>query len=283
MKSCTIVELDLDGVTTKRVAKVCEVLPGSSGSLLVADESNDWWVMKPAWNSSFVRHCINDLLGTRIAQWLGLTVLSPAVLHCDLRTLSVAYRPTCATMQSPSETLHFGSRYLPGLPGRKRESCLGEFHPSLVNEHEIAGINLLDAWLCNTDVRQIIYKRPRCSGPYKAHWIDFGHCFAGDRWRILPSTAAANVKLRVQTGIEDWLERLWSLEPKVIYEIVLALPATWLYGREAELISLAGAICQSAQNYAPLLRTVQCDRARNDYLSKMREKSYLVHPFRNVV
>jgi hypothetical protein len=112
----------------------------------------------------------------------------------------------------------FGSRY----PGDPLRLTLLDFLPDpqlekVVNLEDFAGMLVFENWMCATNGRQTLFRRPpdEAQAPYKTIRIDQGFCFNAGEWNFpdapLRGLYARNrVDLRVigRESFEPWMERV---------------------------------------------------------------------------
>jgi hypothetical protein len=207
------------------------------------------YVVKFQNNPQHLRVLANDLMGTKLAAALGLTV--PV---CDVVEVSewlVAHTKELsleveAGVERCQSGLQFGSRLVGGLmPGQTvdylPEDKLGE----VKNMEEFAGMLVLDKWTCNSNGRQAVFhKRPK-ERRYKASFIDQGYCFHAGNWTFadapLRGVYARNLVyygVRDWESFEPWLGRLERLDAQVVWEIAEGVPPEWYGGSISEIEQL---------------------------------------------
>ncbi len=222
---------------------------GAQGHLMLGSDGHAY-VVKFQNNPQNLRVLANELLATKLAGALGLTVP-----HCDVVDVSewLISRTKELTLELRSEVtepcragLQFGSRLVGGLmPGQTvdylPETQLGE----VKNLAEFAGMLVLDKWTCNANGRQAVFhKRPR-QKRYEATFIDQGYCFHAGDWNMtdapLRGVYARNLVYGEVTGwrsFEPWMARLERLDPQVVWTIAEGVPPEWYGGMVSEMEQL---------------------------------------------
>jgi len=131
---------------------------GGAQSHLMRCSDRNYFVVKFQNNLQHRRILVNELLGTRLASWLGLPT-APVEVGAELIRLAPELcielprsRTTCAA------GLQFGSRY----PGDPRQVTLHDFLPDeklreVENLYDFAGMLVFDQWACNTNGRQTVF------------------------------------------------------------------------------------------------------------------------------
>ena len=134
---------------------------GGAQSHLMRCADGHHYIVKFSNNPQHPRVLVNDWLGTRLAEMIGLPVPVPAIV--DVHPWLVEHTPDlrvelCGQRTMFTPGLSFGSRYVVSplegevydyLPeamiGRVRNICI------------FAGILALDKWTCNADGRQVAF------------------------------------------------------------------------------------------------------------------------------
>ena len=215
---------------------------GGAQSHLMRCADGHHYVVKFPNNPQHPRVLVNDWLGTRLAEMIGLPVPVPAIV--DVHPWLVEHTPDlrvelCGQRTMFTAGLSFGSRYvvsplegqvydyLPeGMLGRVRNICI------------FAGILALDKWTCNADGRQVAFwRRPR-ERKFTASFIDQGYFFNAGEWSF-PDAPLRGVFGRndVYAGItgwdsfEPWLSRIESFPESSLWPLVDQIPPEW-YGSD---------------------------------------------------
>lgn len=215
---------------------------GGAQSHLMLGSDGHAYVVKFQNNPQNLRVLANELLATRLAAALGLTVP-----HCDVVDVSewLISRTKELTLELRNEVtepcragLQFGSRLVGGLMPGQTVDYLPETQLSEVkNLAEFAGMLVLDKWTCNANGRQAVFhKRPR-QRRYEATFIDQGYCFHAGDWNLtdapLRGVYARNLvyqEVRGWQSFEPWMARLEKLDAQVLWEIAEGVPPEWYGG-----------------------------------------------------
>jgi len=223
---------------------------GSSQSQLILGSDGNLWVVKFQNNPEHIRILANEMIGTRIAHMLGLTVPSCAAIHISSSLIET--NPTLSVhgldgiQKKCNAGLHFGSRFVGGLmPGHVIDYIHEPFIRDILNLHEIPGMLAFDKWTCNSDTRQAVYCRSSSRRRYRAVFIDQGHCFNGGKWSFLDNPlsglfpgSVGYAQLRGWKTFEPWLQRIEEFSSECLWSIVRDVPYEWYEGDYFELEQL---------------------------------------------
>lgn len=227
------------------VQQIRRMRGGAQSHLMLGADGNAW-VVKFQNNPQHLRVLPNELLATRLAEAIGLTVP-----HCDVvevtpwlieRTIDLEMdlgqrRERCRP------GLQFGSQLVGGLlPGHVADYLPEEPLLEVRNLQEFAGALALDKWTCNANGRQALFYRKGKEKRYGATFIDQGFCFNAGEWRFvdapLRGVYARNTVYRDVTGwesFEPWLTRIEEFEVQRAWEIAETVPPEWYEG-DAEVL-----------------------------------------------
>jgi hypothetical protein len=207
------------------------------------------YVVKFQNNPQHVRVLANELLATRLAEAVGLSVPACEVVEVtdwlieNSRALSLDLGHSLERCRAG---LQFGSRLVGGLmPGQVLDYLPEERLIEVKNLHEFAGMLAIDKWTCNSNGRQaVFYKRPR-EKRYTATFIDQGYCFNAGEWKFVDAPLrGVYARNLVYRGIanwesfEPWLSRVEELDPQSIWSIAETVPPEWYGGDLAEIETL---------------------------------------------
>ena len=166
---------------------------GGAQSHLMRCSNQEYYVVKFQNNPQGLRILANELLGTRLAARLGLSVAEPEVVEVGAEL--IAHTEDLVIQlgrgRAPCKAgKQFGSRY-PGHPADV--TAVYDFLPDeqlreTANLAEFCGMLVFDKWTCNTNGRQAIFFREKDGGAqlgrgagdqthYSARMIDNGFCF----------------------------------------------------------------------------------------------------------
>ena len=237
---------------------------GGAQAQLMRCDDDAYYIVKFQNNPQHLRILANEMLATRLAARLGLTV--PQVEVVDVGPEIIAYTPDLVIQlglgRKPCAAgKQFGSQF-PGHPARL---AVHDFLPdeqlrAVRNLSDFLGVLVFDKWTCNTNGRQAIFFRDP-GGPmglagdtaagsaelsYTAMMIDFGFCFNAGEWDF-PDAPLRGLYARhgVYGGVagmeafEPWLERLEKqITGRVLGEEAAQIPPEWYAGDWNELEQL---------------------------------------------
>jgi hypothetical protein len=220
---------------------------GGAQSQLMLGSDGNLWVVKFQNNPQHLRVLANELMATRLAEAVGLTV--PAAEVVEVTEWLVANTPGMYVELGRSEReryrpgLQFGSRFVGGLmPGQVVDYLPEPQLQEVRNLEEFAGMLCVDKWAGNCNGRQAVFARRGRERKYKATFIDQGFCFNAGEWTFpdspLRGVYARNAVYARVTGwqnFEPWLSRLEAMEPGTLWAIAEAVPPEW-YGGDLGVI-----------------------------------------------
>lgn len=221
---------------------------GAQSHLMLASDGQPY-VVKFQNNPQHVRVLANELLATRLAETVGLSVPACEVVEVtdwlidNSKDLSVDFD---GREERCRGGLQFGSRLIGGLMPGQVVDYLPENHlVETKNLHEFAGMLVIDKWTCNSNGRQaVFYKRLR-EKRYTATFIDQGYCFNAGEWKFvdapLRGVYARNLVYRGVTNwdsFEPWLSRVEELDPQKIWSIAEIVPPEWYGGDLSDMEQL---------------------------------------------
>ena len=218
---------------------------GAQSQLMLGDDGR-LWVVKFQNNPQHRRVLANELIATRLAEAVGLTV--PVTDVVEVSEWLVANTPEMQVQRERGNEryaagLQFGSRFIGGLMRGQVVDYLPEQQLDEVrNVAEFAGMLCIDKWTGNCNGRQAVFERRPRERKYRATFIDQGFCFNAGEWNFpdapLRGVYARNrVSARV-TGwksFEPWLGRIESIDAGVLWRIAEAVPPEW-YGGDTTVI-----------------------------------------------
>jgi hypothetical protein len=231
---------------------------GGAQSHLMRCSDGHYYVVKFQNNPQHKRILVNEMLGTRLASYLGLPTTPIALVHVseELIRLTPELCMDLPRQRIPCQPgLQFGSRF----PGDPRRLTLLDFLPDPLlrqvdNLHDFAGMLVFDKWTCNTNGRQTLFRRDReqISGTgdggvsYKTFMIDQGFCFNAGEWNFpdgpLRGLYARNKVYEGVTGGDSfgpWLERLQKhITERSLHAALQEIPPEWYDDDLDSLLSL---------------------------------------------
>lgn len=227
-------------MTVLAIQQIRKMRGGAQSHLMLGEDGNAW-VVKFQNNPQHLRVLPNELLATRLAGLIGLTVPACDVVEVTpwlierTRELEMDF----GQRREPCRPgLHFGSRLVGGLmPGHMADYLPEEQLSGVRNLEEFAGILALDKWTCNANGRQALFHRKGRERRYTAAFIDQGFCFNAGEWRFIDAPLrgvyARNLVYRAVTGwesFEPWLSRIEALAPEPVWAIAETMPPEWYEG-----------------------------------------------------
>src|SRR5580658_9552683 len=228
---------------------------GGAQSHLMRCSNQAYYVVKFQNNPQGLRILANELLGTRLAARLGLSVAEPEVV--EVRAELIAHTEDLVIQlgrgRAPCKAgKQFGSRY----PGNLADVAVYDFLPDeqlreVTNIAEFCGMLVFDKWTCNTNGRQAIFFREadgagRGAGAatrYCARMIDQGFCFNAAEWnfpdaplRGLYARQRVYQSVRAMSSFESWLARLETkITPDELDAAGKQIPPEW-YGFDLDAL-----------------------------------------------
>jgi hypothetical protein len=223
---------------------------GGAQSQLMLGDDGALWVVKFQNNPQHLRVLANELIATRLAAAVGLTVPKTDVVEVSpwlaenspgmFLDLGRGVRERCAS------GLQFGSRFVGGLmPGQVVDYLPETQMSDLRNAQEFAGMLLVDKWAGNCNGRQAVFERKPRERKYRAVFVDQGYCFNAGAWSFpdspLRGVFARNSAYRHVTGwasFEPWLSRIENFAAEALWSIAEAVPPEWYGGDVREIEKL---------------------------------------------
>jgi hypothetical protein len=218
---------------------------GGAQSHLMRCSDGHYYVVKFQNNPQHVRVLANELLATRLAERVGLSV--PQVRVVEVTDWLIANTPELV-VQSAQQSwpctpgLQFGARFVV----EPFEGQIFDYLPEsalerVVNVLEFAGMLCIDKWTCNTNGRQAVFSRKRRERSYRATFIDQGYCFNAGEWTF-PDSAMRGVYARNDVykhvrgwdDFEPWLSRVEQMDAAAIADCADGIPPEWC-GEVADL------------------------------------------------
>jgi hypothetical protein len=257
---------------------------GGAQSHLMRCDDGYYYVVKFQNNPQHTRVLVNELLGTRLAERLGLPTVPVEIVAVDAELIRLT--PELA-MEMPRGRipcrpgLQFGSRY----PGDPRELALHDFLPDSSCVRWRTCTILPGCWFSTSGLATPMAGRrfffsdqgkaaEQAVTRYKTKMIDQGFCFNPGEWNFpdapLRGLYARNGVYRGVTGMESfapWLERLEKqASERVLDEAIREIPPEWY-----------------ADDYDALMRLLEQLRTRRQRVPDMilEAKRSNRHPFPN--
>lgn len=221
---------------------------GAQGQLMLGTDGQ-LYVVKFQNNPQHIRVLANELLATRMAAAVGLTV--PHAELIDVSSWLIDNTPELEVdfgrrRERCRAGLHFGSRFVGGLmPGQVMDYLPERELSEVRNIDEFAGVLALDKWTGNANGRQAVFVRKSRERRYRAVFIDFGYCFHAGDWSFenipLRGVYYRNDVYRGITGwesFEPWLSRIENMDEHVVWDAANEVPPEWYGGDLSEMESL---------------------------------------------
>jgi len=223
---------------------------GGAQSQLMLGADGKLWVVKFQNNPQHIRVLANELIATRLAEAVGLTVPVSDVI--DVTEWLVANTSDMQMELGRGATercragLQFGSQFIGGLmPGQVMDYLPEPQLAEVRNLVEFAGMLVVDKWTGNCNGRQAVFERRARERKYRATFIDQGYCFNAGEWTF-PDSPLRGVYARnsVYTGVtgwksfEPWLSRVEELPAETLWAIAEAVPPEWYGGDLTEIEQL---------------------------------------------
>jgi hypothetical protein len=220
---------------------------GGAQSQLMLGADGHLWVVKFQNNPQHLRVLANELIATRLAEAVGLSVPQSDVVDVSpwlianssemMMELGRGRREPCAS------GLQFGSRFVGGLmPGQVVDYLPEPQMDEVRNLDEFAGMLVVDKWTGNCNGRQAVFERKPRERRYKAIFIDQGFCFNAGEWTF-PDSPLRGVFPRNQVyarvhgweSFEPWLTRVEEFAGDALWKIADEVPPEW-YGGDPRTI-----------------------------------------------
>ena len=233
------------GVAVLAVQEIRRMRGGAQSQLMLASDGN-FYVVKFKNNPQHMRVLANELIASKLAEGVGLTVPPTDVVEVtewlianspELKIEGLGGQVRCAA------GLNFGSRFVGGLmPGRTVDYLPEERLREVRNVAEFAGMLVMDKWTGNSNGRQAVFDKRRREKKYRATFVDQGFCFHAGDWDFpdgaLRGVYARNVVYAGVTGwhsFEPWLTKVEEMPAEVLWKIAEGVPPEW-YGGDTTVI-----------------------------------------------
>ncbi len=222
---------------------------GGAQSHLMRCTDGFYYVVKFQNNPQHTRVLVNDWIGTRLAEMIGLPVPVAAVI--DVHPWLVEHTPElrmelCGKKQQFTAGLSFGSRYvISPLEGQVFDYLPEAMITRVRNLQDFAGILALDKWTCNANGRQVAFWKRSRERKFTASFIDQGYCFNAGEWSFpdapLRGVFGRNDVYANVTGwesFEPWLSRIEAFPESSIWSLAEEIPPEWYGAATDELQNL---------------------------------------------
>ncbi len=229
---------------------------GGAQSQLMLGADGKLWVVKFQNNPQHVRVLANELIATRLAEAVGLTVPATDVVEVTEwlvnNTLDMTVDTGRGLKARCAAGLQFGSQFVGGLmPGQVVDYLPEPQLDEVRNLPEFAGMLCVDKWTGNCNGRQAVFERKARERKYRATFIDQGFCFNAGEWTF-PDSPLRGVYARnsVYAGVtgwrsfEPWLSRVETLEEGKLWAVAEVVPPEWYGGDPTVLERLMETLLQ---------------------------------------
>lgn len=265
----------MGGIVAVRAIQQIRKMRGGAQSHLMLGEDGNAWVVKFQNNPQHLRVLPNELLATRLAGLIGLTVPACEVMEVSpwLIERTPELEMELGERREPCRPgLHFGSQLVGGLmPGHVADYLPEPQLSEVRNLSEFAGVLALDKWTCNANGRQALFHRKGREKRYSATFIDQGFCFNAGEWRFIDAPLrgvyARNLvysEVRGWDNFEPWLTRIEELEPERIWALVETVPPEWYEGNAEVLEHLMQKLIERRTQVRPLITSFR-DSSRQPF------------------
>ena len=221
---------------------------GAQGQLMLGSDGQ-LWVVKFQNNPQHVRVLANEMLATRLAALMGLTVPETAVLEVSawlIRNTPEMEMELGRVRVPCSAGLQFGARYMGGLmPGQVVDYLPEAQLVETRNLEEFCGMLVVDKWTGNINGRQAVFVRQGRERRYRACFIDQGYCFRAGAWTFedapLLGVYPRNAVYRHVVGwesFEPWMTRLERVDESLVWRAAEEIPPEW-YGVDGKVGDMA--------------------------------------------
>ena len=256
---------------------------GGAQSHLMRCTDGHYYVVKFQNNPQHTRVLVNDWLGTRLAEMIGLPV--PAVDVIDVNPWLIEHSPDlrielCGRKIVVTPGPSFGSRYVASpddgqvhdyLP----ESMLGRIR----NLNHFAGMLAFDKWTCNADGRQAAFWKQSRERKFTASFIDQGYCFNAGEWSF-PDAPLRGVFGRsdVYAGVtgwdsfEPWLGTIEGFPESSLWPLIDQIPPEWYGTAIDELVQLVSRLLERRSLVRDLVLSFK-NSSRNPFPNWLNEAS----------
>jgi hypothetical protein len=220
---------------------------GGAQSQLMLGADGNLWVVKFKNNAQHLRVLANELIATRMAEVVGLSVPKSDVVEVSDWLIANSPEMFVDHGQGNRERcisgLQFGSRFVGGLmPGQVVDYLPEPQMDEVRNLAEFAGMLALDKWTGNCNGRQAVFERRPRERKYRATFIDQGFCFNAGEWTF-PDAPLRGVFARNQVyssvrswdSFEPWLSRVEEFAAEGLWKIAEEIPPEW-YGGDLRVI-----------------------------------------------
>jgi hypothetical protein len=238
---------------------------GGAQSHLMLGADGNLWVVKFKNNPQHLRVLANELIATRIAEAVGLSVPKTDVV--EVSEWLIEHTPALRVNLGRGEGrlleagLQFGSHFVGGLMPGQVVDYLPEQHLGEVrNLAEFVGMLVVDKWTGNCNGRQAVFERKGREKKYRATFIDQGYCFNAGDWTFPDSPLRGifprnSVYARVTgwNSFEPWLSRVEAFPGEALWRIAEEVPPEWYGGNPHAIEELMEALLKRTSGVRGLI------------------------------
>jgi hypothetical protein len=238
---------------------------GGSQSHLMLCSDGHHYIVKFQNNPQHLRTLVNELLGTRLAEKMGLPTTRAALVQVSGRLIDstdelVVELPRYRVPCSPG--LQFGSMYFGNPKDHKPVETIPRYELPYVNDvSAFVGMVIFDKWVCNTDGRQFLFIRAR-NGRYSMVAIDQGFCFNQGAWNFPDAPMwgfyrdkAVYRHVRCMEDFEPWLARIETeFSMNTLLEAAMDIPPEWYEHKDEAFYQLLEHLDRRRTKIRELLR-----------------------------
>jgi hypothetical protein len=215
---------------------------GGAQSQLMLGADGHLWVVKFQNNPQHLRVLANELIATRVAEAVGLTVPKSDVVEVSdwliQNSPGMMMELGHGVRERYAAGLQFGSQFVGGLmPGQVVDYLPETQLDEVRNLAEFAGMLAIDKWTGNCNGRQAVFERRPRERRYRAVFIDQGFCFNAGEWTFpdapLRGVFARNqvyARVRGWASLEPWLSRVEEFAADRLWAIAGEIPPEWYGG-----------------------------------------------------
>ncbi|WP_413300195.1 HipA family kinase [Bacillus sp. 1P10SD] len=213
-----------------------KTLEGKSNAHLISFSDGHDYVVK-FFQPGFERSLPNEWVGYCLARYLGLPI--PFARLVEIPPEFIAQVPELKVMHHTQ--FQFASLYVPDCTdGHQTPS-----NYSISNHQSLAGVILLDYWLCNRDrTRKNIVLCEGDQGKYQLWIIDHAEIFGAYNWcasdldnlseQLLKSATHGIMATNIESedSFTDYLDLIQTIPIFLIEEVVSMIPEDWMVTKE---------------------------------------------------
>jgi hypothetical protein len=236
---------------------------GGAQSHLMRCSDGNFYVVKFQNNPQGVRILANELIGSRLAEIIGLPMPATEIVEVDpwlIEHTPELHVQFAQSTEPCKEGLQFGSRYVID----PMEELAWDYMPvemlhRVSNLETFSGMLAFDKWTGNADGRQATFWRKARARLYKVTYIDQGYCFNAGEWTF-PNYPLHGVYARNEVyanviswkSFEPWLREIENLKSETIWQVLESVPTEW-YGDWSALKNLGTKLIERQNSVRTLI------------------------------